>query len=71
MHQISSPEDSRESCVFYINLHCGFELEQINLISLHITLAPGSALPYQVWIGKAEHFRKYSQFYDHTNPLEH
>ena len=46
---------------FYISLHCGFELEQINLISLHVTLAPGNALPYQVWIGKAEHFRKYSQ----------
>ena len=52
--------------------HCVRDHNQIYVFfKLLITLAPGDAAPYQVWLEKVERFRRYiyclQKVYDHTD----
>ena len=45
--------------IYHMNPHCDLELEDSKQIFLHDTLIHDDASPYQVWLQKVQHFRRY------------
>ena len=58
--KISSSADMVEKVIFdQISPHCDPELEDSKSVFLHDTLAHDVASPYQVWVQKVQHLRRY------------
>ena len=58
--KISSSVDMVETVISdYICLHCDLDLEDSKSLFLRDTLAHNNTSPYQVWLQKAQQFRRY------------